>query len=580
MKTTLKLMALLLCLVMLVPCIAACAGEAEGDTTAPEATTQAPETNEPTNDAATTDAPASEEPSQPESEEPSQSESEEPSQSESEEPSQSEEIPTYSESESESQTDAPVGNPGEIGLDTHASLGGYTYKAYVRSKESGNGAFYCEDFWVDTYSTDPLSYAVYQRNMDIEDEYDCRIRQYDSTTETMYDEMKTFYLDGETYELGIVLAMGAASCAVSDLLLDIYSLENIRLENATYDQNSVEQFTMGGKLYYFSGDMNISPLDSASVTIYNTDLFKNYDFVGATGKAEYADLYKMVADGTWTVDAMLEMAEVVSTDADNSGGVLDATLGDTVGYFQYTATAQYYWYGCGARVSELDIEDGGYPSIAYANEHESEVFTFLYERLNQSVAHPDMPVGGSGTRTNYYGTGQTLFTDILLWDIRKIYHERDYSYGILPIPKYNAEQERYFDVVYYPYQTAHLWTVPKACANSDYASFLLNVIAVYSARPDNTMDAYYTKTLELSVAQDAGSRATLKIVRDCVTYDICLLYDWGGFITGTLAKIYSETSNRYGEATAQDALDVAEEEMNKTLQGFKEPQLPENDDAA
>ena len=93
------------------------------------------------------------------------------------------------------------------------------------------------------------------------------------------------------------------------------------------------------------------------------------------------------------------------------------------------------------------------------------------------------------------------------------------------------------------------------------------------------MDAYYTKTLELSVAQDAGSRATLKIVRDCVTYDICLLYDWGGFLSGTLSRIHSETSNRYGDATTQDALDVAEEAMNKTLQGFKEPQLPENEEA-
>ena len=189
-----------------------------------------------------------------------------------------------------------------------------------------------------------------------------------------------------------------------------------------------------------------------------------------------------------------------------------------------------------------------------------------------------MPVGGSGTRQSYYATGLTLFTDILLWDIRKAYHENKYSYGILPIPKFNETQERYFDVVYYPYQTAHLWTVPRSCESADYASFLLNVIAVHSARPDNTMDAYYTKTLELSVAQDAGSRATLKIVRDCVTYDICLLYDWGGFITGTLARIYSESSNRYGEATEQGALDVAEEEMNKTLQGFKEPALPESEE--
>ena len=145
----------------------------------------------------------------------------------------------------------------------------------------------------------------------------------------------------------------------------------------------------------------------------------------------------------------------------------------------------------------------------------------------------------------------------------------------LPVPKFDAEQDRYFDVVYYPYQTAHLWTVPAMCENKDYASFVLNVMAVHSARIDNTMDAYYTKTLELSVAQDAGSRATLKIVRDNVTYDICLLYDWGDFLSGTLSPLHSAASNRYSEATTANQIDFAIEEMEATLLGFREPQLPD-----
>ena len=390
MKTTFKLMALVLCLVMLVPCIVACGGNGDTATTGTQAATQAPTEAAPTQgEDATTEAPAvsdTEAPEVSDTEAPEASDTVAPEESETE----SSEIYTDPIVDSSSSEEESTGgeDPNEQGINKYADLDGYVYKAYVRSKNSGNGAFFCEDFWVETYSTDPLSYAVYQRNMDIEDEYNCRIKQYDSTTETMYDEMKTFYLDGQTYELGIVLAMGAASCAVSDLLLDVHSLDNIRLENATYDQNSVEQFTMGGKLYYFSGDMNISPLDSASVTIFNTDLFKNYDFGTQLGDEAYNDLYKMVADGAWTVDAMLAMAELVSVDSDNSGGQLDATLGDTVGYFQYSATAQYYWFGCGARLSELDIEDGGYPSIAYADEKAGEVFNFLYERLNISVENP------------------------------------------------------------------------------------------------------------------------------------------------------------------------------------------------
>ena len=178
-------------------------------------------------------------------------------------------------------------------------------------------------------------------------------------------------------------------------------------------------------------------------------------------------------------------------------------------------------------------------------------------------------------RKNNYATGNVLFTDMILWDVRLHYYTAGYKYGILPAPKFDEAQERYYDVVWYPAGTAHLWSVSTMCANKEYASFLFNAIAVYSARPDSTMDAYFTKTLELSVAQEQGARSTLKIVRDNVTYDLCILYDWGDFISSTLSSLASATSNRYGDATTQDAIDLAEEEMNKTLEGFRAPMLPE-----
>ena len=574
MKTTLKLMALVLCLVMLVPCFAACADGAE-ETPSTDASTQAP-TNEPTQAPTNepTQAPTGDEPTQaPTGDEPTQAPTNAPDAT-GDEPTQaptegSGEVPTYTDpvgSGDTAQKPDDSDAPKEEGIDKYADLDGYVYKAYVRSKNTPNGSFACEDFWVKEASSDPLSYAVYQRNADIEDEYNCKIKQYDSESASQYEEMKRFHENGEKYELAIVLSKDVAVCATNALLLDIYTLDNIRLENATYDHNSVDQFTMGGCLYYFSGDMNISPLDCASVTVFNRDLFKTRDFAAACGKEEYADLYKMVDAGTWTVDAMLEMATVIQSYNGVAGGVLDAREGDTVGYFQYRASAPYYFYGCGARLSTLD---GGYPEISYNSDTAEEVFNYLFEKMN-TVQNPHMPCGMSSERTAYYATGQTLFTDLLLWDVRGIFYKNNYVYGILPIPKYSAEQERYFDVVWWDLGTAHLWAVPSAINDKDYASFLLNVIAVYSARPDNTMDAYYTKTLSLAVAQDAGSRATLKIVRDSLTYDICILYDWGGFIETTLNHIWDAEQNQYGDKITDAQLDVAEEEMEKTLESFKD----------
>ena len=460
-------------------------------------------------------------------------------------------------------------------------LDGYIYKAYVRVR-TGNTAFYCEDFWVENVSADALSYAVYNRNRDVEDLYNCRIRQYDSEG-SQYGAMTRFYFNDEKYELAILLATDAASCATANLLQNIYSLDNIDLSHDTYDQNSVQQFTMGGKLHYLSGDMNISTMDSAAVTIFNPDLFAKYDFVAACGNESYDNLYEMVAEGTWTVSAMMEMAEIASVEHSYPwGDQLVAADGDTVGYLSYAATPMYYWYGCGARVSELD--DDGYPSLVFGapGSNSEDVFNFLFGQINnQQPGKEWIPNGGGGYRNSEFMTDNLLFTDIILWDVRKVLHPQNKArYGILPIPKYNEEQSRYYDVVYWPYGTVHLWSVPTKCSDIDKASFLFHEMAVYSNAIDGTMDAYFVKALELSVARDAGSRATLKIVRDSVTYDIFLLYNWGDFIQRLVEDIDTAAANEYGNRVTAANLDAAVADMELTLERFKNPTAPKQEDAS
>ena len=563
----------LLVLLLLLSSLAACAAEPSEGTETTAAVTDAPatEAEKPSseNSAEPTDEPATNSPE----DVPSGTETEEdtdggdvPSGAVTEGATEGDSAPIYTE-----ETDTDADSPDDTdALPSPVDLDGYVYKAYVRSRGSGSGAaFWCEDFWIENDSTHPIYHAVYERNLEIESLYNCRIKQVDSTTLTMYDEMKAFYLDGEKFELAIVLAMGAASCAVSGLLRDVSTLPNIQTSHPAYDQNILRDLRIGSRLYFLSGDMNISPMDSAPVTLFNPTLLKSYDFGALLGHAEYNDPYQLVMDGKWTVDAMLAMAAVVNNDADKSGGALEATEGDTVGYFQYSASALYYWYGCGARVSEPDAQ--AVARLAYATEEAEGVYDFLYERLNVAVKHPEVPVGGSGVRQSYYATKKTLFTDILLWDVRKSYHENNYSYGILPIPKLETEQERYFDIVYYPYQTVHFWMIPKVCHDSDKASLLLHVMAVFS-KP--VMNGYFKDTLHPVELESSMAIKTLQTVKESLTYDLALLYDWGGFITGTLAKISSAEKNGYADAVSEEALATANEEMNRMLQGFKNPTAP------
>ena len=82
----------------------------------------------------------------------------------------------------------------------------YVYKAFVRD-QSGNTAFATEDFWEDpaTSGQDALSYAVIQRNKEIENTYNCQIKQDLSTMESQFEEMRTYFEGDAKYELAIII---------------------------------------------------------------------------------------------------------------------------------------------------------------------------------------------------------------------------------------------------------------------------------------------------------------------------------------------------------------------------------------
>ncbi len=447
---------------------------------------------------------------------------------------------------------------------------GYIYKAFVRGNklaEDSNNSFPIIDFWVETASQDVLSKAVYDRNIKIQENYQCIIQQVPSTggDTTMYGEMEGFYLGGNKFELAILTDASAASCATANLLADLKAQKQLDLTNAAYDQNSITQLGMGNKLYYLSGDMNISTLDSAVVTIFNSTLLEQYPALTSP--------YKLVDEGKWTLAKQMEYATTVNSAVTTAGSRLDAVKGDTVGYYRYRyGGTLYHFYAQGGRISTNDSD--GYPELTIGSDHSEEVLQQIYDKLNSTV-NTWLPWGGGGERFDFFDTGKLLFADMLLWDVRTVVHEKTaVNYGILPMAKYDEGQETHFSIVYFGNKTVSLWAIPSFCENREAAGAMFQIMAVESAKPDSTMDAYYSKTVELTTATGSDSRRMCKLVRDTQCYDIALLYDWGGFMS-FINELGTATANTYSSKVNDMSVDAAASAMNKTLEQFKNPGLPQ-----
>ena len=292
------------------------------------------------------------------------------------------------------------------------------------------------------------------------------------------------------------------------------------------------------------------------------------------GDSTFADVYNLVRSGKWTIANMLEIAAIVSCDADSTDGVLGSSYADTVGYYQYAMSTLYYFYGAGGRLTEMS--EGNIPKFVIQDAQNQELFHYIFENMNKNLRGIPYPYGWSGARkTNFTVNANTLFTDMSLWDIRKdLYVSNGFEYGILPTPTY-SEGDDYHSVVYFS-NLAHLWSIPTLCGDSLIAQLMMETFVALSdiELPDSTMDAYYIRTMYFSIAPDNNARYAMDIIKNSTVYDIGLLYDWGGWVQ-ELEKLGERTYNNYASLVylmPENAIP----KLEATIKGFVDPQIPEN----
>lgn len=461
----------------------------------------------------------------------------------------------------------------------------YVYNALVRTGVEGasyndmlvwgNNAYAAIDFWVDdaTSQADAISAAVYRRNDQIESTFNCRIFQVAQTGD-MTQQLKNRYMTDETLDLAIIMSKAAATAATQGLLKNLKAddMSILDLTHQAYDQKSIQELAMGEYLYYLSGDMNVSSLEVCGPTIVNLEMYEDYldNFVEAFNDVAYADIYRLVKDKKWTIETLLTMAEVVNSDADQSGGILNSDQ-DIIGYFAYTGMGVYYYYGSGGRLTE--IGEDGYPEFVFQQQKNVDLYDYLYGKFNQNGENSWIPRGYSGDRkTLFMDCGNVLFTEMSLFDVRKVLYEAEpFRYGVLPNPTYEAGSD-YHSVVNFT-NCNHLWAIPTKVNDLEVAQHMMNIFAAYSDVnvQGSTMFAYYERTLCFQTAGDSGSREVMNIIKDSMVYDIALLYDWSNLGTIMLGEITVMNDKSAHTANVKNVRYITKYNLTPTIEQFKNP---------
>jgi len=120
-----------------------------------------------------------------------------------------------------------------------------------------------------------------------------------------------------------------------------------------------------------------------------------------------------------------------------------------------------------------------------------------------------------------YASGYWLFE---LGNLGGLLREMEDDYGVLPMPKYDENQRRY-------YHDASLGNSPvaaipiSASEGGATASFILEAMSYESY--DRVLPVFYDNYLTTKLVRDEESVEMLRIIHDTLYYDIGALFNWG-----------------------------------------------------
>ena len=424
-------------------------------------------------------------------------------------------------------------------------FGGATLTFYARSY---NGAW-TSDLIVKEEDGTILNNAIYKRNAKLSALYSVNFEQIESGKRDCLSDVENRLASGDTSFQAIYLGLSdAATAAQRGLLYDITSLDNIDLEGSWWTQSSNAAWSIGGAQYFATGAITTTDDMAVRTMFFNKDIIAEH---------QLKTIYDLVYDNEWVFEKFFEYVEIAKKD-DGDGvttekDVFGASAQNTFGFMMTMAA--------GEMLAGKDADD--YPIIAATEKSTRfiDVVTYLTEKISNNDS---IYLGDDDTIRDIFGNGRSLFYAEVLLHAQTMRMNYDVNFGIVPMPKYNAEQDSY-----YQYSTGRNTTV--VCfptmttgADLDMATFLVEAMAVESV--ETVTPAYYDICLKGRYVDDAESAAMLDIITTSVATDLVEIFAWGSFHTNIQNAI---SSGAPIASMLKKNAPAAEKVMNKAIEDFK-----------
>ncbi|MBQ8213435.1 MAG: hypothetical protein IJZ80_05435 [Clostridia bacterium] len=411
--------------------------------------------------------------------------------------------PSTEEGTEESESNAEV-----VHIVTPVNLGGKEFHFAV-SKWYEYEPLKFTDIYVETYTGDYVQDAAYERNMYMEEFFNCSISMSEFQESELATKLEQNAMAGDQ-GFDFVLFRGEQyTAAVNGGYLASVEDFGLDTENPWWDSNAIEAMTLNGRCYGLVGDVTINHLLAVHMTCFNKDLVENYS-------AMLENPYELVESGKWTLDKMIAMAKSIANDT--LDGVDGMGANDLWGIHYTRDNVQGLLVSCGVRVVELNADNKPTLTIASYQSQVQDILTKLYDETFATDTIGRVICKAENSDTEYFDEGNVLFLLTATHNASAL-RQSEVNYGILPYPK-SSETGDYISNAAGTYYS--ILGIPTNNQNYNQSAAFLEAYAAQGYQ--NVRPQFYENVLLRKVGRDDESYEMLKFIFENLTYDIGCMF--------------------------------------------------------
>lgn len=381
------------------------------------------------------------------------------------------------------------------------------------------------DMWVEELTGDVVNDAIFNRNLAIASRFNVVIEEplmNDYTT--VSNAVKSMVIAGDsTYDIVVNQLAQTSADVRTGYYYNLAEIPYIDLDMPWYPSDAKESAVLNDKLYLIVSDMCISYIGQTWSMCFNKDL---------TTDMGIENLYDLAREGEWTVDKLRELTADVYIDVNGDGARDEAdTYGFTMGGSGINGCmGAAFLYGAGLRYLEIH-EDLTFDHLL--NSEAAQTVAEKFYALNQQE--------GSFAYTLERYTLMAMMNRAAVFAPSQLGHyyiyARDFegTFGVLPMPKCDAAQERYATICD---AGCNCISVAKTIRDPELTGALIESMSAYAT--GSVLPAYVDVSLQTKIARDEESVEMMQIVLDSRVMDFGYLYcGWDGW-TWQLANLFAD----------------------------------------